>query len=44
MLKLIYFFYALVALACAWLIVITSVDEAQTNLPCREVGKECRRW
>lgn len=44
MLKLIYFFYVLVALACTGIIVTTLVDEPQTKLPCRQVGNECRRW
>jgi hypothetical protein len=44
MIKLILFFYVVVALMSAGLIVTTLVDEPQTKLPCREVGKDCRRW
>lgn len=44
MVKLIYFFYTAVALICAMVIVTTLVDEPHTQMPCREVGKECRRW
>jgi hypothetical protein len=44
MVKLIYFFYMVVAVVCSMLITTTLVDEPQTKLPCREVGNECRRW
>jgi len=42
--RLIYFFYVVVALVCAMFFVSVWVDDHTTKLPCREVGKECRRW
>jgi hypothetical protein len=42
--RLVLFYYALVFLASFLLIVTVIVDTPRTKLPCREVGKECRRW